>query len=462
MSDLRVSERVAVIGAGLVGSLWALMLARRGYIVDVYDRRPDPCLAGDVGGRSINLALSERGWKALDLAGVQNAVRTIAMPIKGRRMHAVDGSLTFQPYGREEGGRFGEGECIYSVARGSLNRLLLEAAEATGQTTVHFDHKLEDYRQDGEGVTLHFGEQGEPRCDRLFGTDGAFSAVRMRMMKADRFDVEQKYLEHGYKEIELSPDGAGDFQLPSDGLHIWPRGHFMLMALPNPDGSFTCTLFAPYEGADSFAEIANADAAQAYFEKHFPDIVPLLPNLKAQWTDHPTSSLAMVSCEPWHEGDRVALVGDSAHAIVPFYGQGMNCGFEDCTVLDGLMGDGGVKDWSTMLAKYSSLRKPSGDAILELALRNFIEMRDLTGDAQFLLQKRIERKLAQQYPDRWVPLYSQVTFTHIDYAEALRRGDVQRAIMRQVMDRPDIDEIWDNEELLNDVLQSALDLLDKK
>jgi kynurenine 3-monooxygenase len=170
----------------------------------------------------------------------------------------------------------------------------------------------------------------------------------------------------------------------------------------------------------------------------------------------------MVSCKPWHEGDRVALVGDSAHAIVPFYGQGMNCGFEDCTVLDGLMGDGGVKDWSTMLAKYSSLRKPNGDAILELALRNFIEMRDLTGDAQFLQQKRIERKLAQQHPDRWVPLYSQVTFTHIDYAEALRRGDVQRAIMRQVMDRADIGEIWDNEELLNDVLQSALDLLDKK
>ena len=450
MSD----ERVAVVGAGLVGSLWALMLARLGYVVDVYDRRSDPRTAGNVGGRSINLALSERGWKALDLAGIQDEVRAIAMPIKGRRMHAVDGSLTFQPYGRAEGGRFGEGECIYSVARGSLNRLLLEAAEGTGQTTVHFDHKLEDYQCDETGVALSFAN-GERHCDRLFGTDGAFSAVRMRMMKADRFNVEQSYLEHGYKEIELSPDDTGAFKLPSDGLHIWPRGHFMLMALPNPDGTFTCTLFAPYEGKDSFAEISDAEAAQGYFEKHFPDIVQMIPDLKSQWNDNPTSSLAMIKCDPWHEGDRVALVGDSAHAIVPFYGQGMNCGFEDCSVLHTLLEAGGAKDWSAMLSQYSTLRKANGDAIRELALRNFIEMRDLTGDANFLLQKRIERKLADRFPDRWVPLYSQVTFTHIDYAEALKRGDRQRAIMQRVMDRPDIEQMWDSDE----VLQSALDIL---
>ena len=445
-------ERIAVVGAGLVGSLWALMLTRRGYTVDIFDRRPDPRTAGDLGGRSINLALSERGWKALDLAGVQDEVREISMPVKGRRMHGLDGGLTFQPYGRAEGGRFGEGECIYSVARGSLNRLLLEAAEKTGQAQVHFNHKLEDYRQDDEGVTLNFGAGGERKADRLFGTDGVFSAVRMRMMKGDRFDSSLEYLKHGYKELELKADDQGGFQLPSDGLHIWPRGHFMLMALPNPDGSFTCTLFAPFEGPDSFEEITDSDAALAYFKKHFPDFVPLMPDLKSQWDSHPKSSMAMVKCAPWHEGDRVALVGDSAHAIVPFYGQGMNCGFEDCTVLDGLM-DGFLDaksggHWGEMLAQYSELRKENGDAILELALRNFIEMRDLTGDPMFLLQKRIEGRIAQEHPDRWVPLYSQVTFTHIDYAEALKRGNRQRAIMRQVMDRPDIENVSDSPEIV--------------
>ena len=449
----------AVVGAGLVGSLTALLLANRGHEVHVYERREDPRKVGDAVGRSINLALSERGWRALEKAGAVDAVREIAMPVKARCMHGRDGSLTYQPYGLPGKGRFGHDQCIYSVARGALNRILLEAAETKGGVQVHFEHRLSDFRYNADGLTLDFEDQGEVTHKRILGTDGAFSAVRQRMMKTDRFDFSQSYLEHGYKEIAMPPNGQGGFAIDPQALHIWPRGHFMLMALPNPDKTFTCTLFAPFDGPDGFSEIPDTQSARAYFESHFPDVLDLVPNFDTDWNTNPTSSLVTTRCSPWHIENRVLLMGDAAHAIVPFYGQGMNSGFEDARVLSDLLdeygGDPSQKEWGDIMSKFTELRKANGDAIGDLALRNFIEMRDRTGDPHFLLQKRIERRLADLHPERWIPLYSMVTFSHLPYVDALAIGRIQDGIMAEVMDRPDINSAWDGTEVENHALELA-------
>ena len=444
---------MAVVGAGLVGSLTALLLANRGHHVDVYERRQDPRKVGDVAGRSINLALSERGWRALEKAGALEAVHA----------PGLDGGLTYQPYGLPGKGRFGHDECIYSVARGPLNRILLEAAEATGRVDVHFEHRLEDFSVSQDAVSLTFEGRSPLHHNRLFGTDGAFSAVRQRMMKGDRFDFSQSYLAHGYKEIAMPPQEDGGFALDAEALHIWPRGHFMLMALPNPDRTFTCTLFAPFEGQDGFAGIPDVASARAYFDTHFPDVLDLVPDFDRDWESNPTSSLITTRCNPWHMGDRVLLMGDAAHAIVPFYGQGMNSGFEDARVLADLLDDHEGhptgEAWTALMADFTRLRKANGDAIGDLALRNFIEMRDRTGDPRFLLRKRIERRLTDRHPDRWVPLYSMVTFTHLPYAEALELGRVQDGIMEEVMARPDIDTVWDGNEVEQHALQLAAERL---
>ena len=338
--NAKKSEHMVVVGAGLVGSLWALMLAQRGHRVDVYERRPDPRTGSVKGGRSINLALSDRGWRALEKAGIAQKVRQIALPIEGRLMHAQDGALTFQRYGLPEAtGLHGDPQCIYSVSRANLNRLLVEAAEAHAGVAFHFGHKCADVDLSKNVLELESPEGSSVlvQYDRLFGTDGAFSAVRNRLTRTDRFDFEQRYLEHGYKEVAMQPDALGAFKMQKDALHIWPRGEFMLMALPNPDGTFTCTLFAPYAGANGLDQLVDPADALVYFEKNFPDVVPLIPDLTAQWATNPVSSLVMTRCYPWHHGDNVCLMGDAAHAIVPFYGQGMNSGMEDCSILSELL-----------------------------------------------------------------------------------------------------------------------------
>ena len=451
-------EKMAVVGAGLVGSLWALMLAQRGHHVDVFERRPDPRKGTYKGGRSINLALSDRGWRALEKAGIAHAVREIALPITHRTMHATDGNLTRQPYGLPNAkGKFNDPQCIYSVSRALLNRLLVEESEKHQYVNYRFDHRCVEMDLESKKLTLEKadGKQHMQTFDRIFGTDGAFSRVRDRLMRTDRFDFAQRYLTHGYKEIEMRPSANGEFKMEADALHIWPRGEFMLMGLPNPDGTFTCTVFAPYDGPNGLNGLDSDDAVMTYFSTHFSDVIPLIPDFTKQWLANPTSSLVMTQCYPWHHGDSICLMGDASHAIVPFYGQGMNSGMEDCSVLSELLDAmNSPQDWANTMQQYTALRKPSGDAILELALRNYIEMRDKTGDPSFLLRKKIEAKLAAKFPGRWLPLYSQVTFSHTPYEQALKAGKRQDRIMEKVLAQEGIEDDWDRPETFESILNA--------
>lgn len=440
-------ERIAVIGAGLVGSLQAIYLAKKGFKVEVYERRSDMRKAKLSAGKSINLALSDRGWKALEGVGIAEEIKKVAIPMHGRRMHLVDETLAYQPYGKE-------GQSIYSVSRGGLNQKLIEVADEFDNIQFFFNQRCLDINLSSN--TIYFqdetnNQQQSFTFDRVFATDGAFSAIRQRMMKQDRFNYQQYYIPHGYKELSIHPNADGSHKMEKNALHIWPRGEFMLIALPNLDGSFTCTLFFPFEGKDSFASIQTEADLLAFFNRTFPDVLPLMPNLSEDYFANPTSSLVIIKCNPWNYEDKVMLMGDAAHAIVPFYGQGMNCGFEDCTVFNQYF-EAYAGDWNKTFSEFAKTRKPDGDAIADLALRNFIEMRDLTADPKFLLQKKIENRLSERHPDKWVPLYSQVTFSHIPYSQALKNGQRQDEIMAQVMNTPGIENNWDSEEVESKIL----------
>lgn len=443
---MKKPEKINIAGAGLVGSLLSIYLAKRNYKVRLVERRPDSRKTSIYQGRSINLALSDRGWKALEGVGADASIREIAIPMKRRVMHAIDGKLTFQNYGKD-------GQAIYSVSRGLLNQRLLDMAEAMSNVELHFEQRVKSADLESGHIVVE-NEQGEEKAleaDYLFGADGAFSQVRSQMLKRDRFSYEQEYIEHGYKELSIPPGPNGEFQMEKEALHIWPRGEYMLIALPNPDATFTCTLFFPYEGDPSFDSLDSVKKARAFFEEEFADALALMPEFDKEWDENPNSSLCIIRCYPWVK-DRTALIGDSAHAIVPFYGQGMNSGFEDCSVLDEILEE--ESDWAQAMDRYQKERKLSGDAIADLAMRNFIEMRDLTADPEFLLRKKIEARLHDRYPDRWTPLYSMVTFTHMPYEEALRIGRIQDKIMQEVMARPDIEEMWDSPEVTAAILES--------
>lgn len=433
-------KQITIAGAGLVGSLLSIYLQKKGHTVEVYERRPDMRKTVVDGGRSINLALSNRGWKALEGVGLGEEIKKISIPMYRRVMHGKTGELSYQPYGKE-------GQAIYSVSRGGLNARLMELAEQEG-VVFHFDEKCTG--ADLENAQAHFenyisGATKKVNADLLLGADGAFSAVRGEMQKTDRFSYSQQYIEHGYKELEIPPNKEGKHQLEVEALHIWPRGSYMLIALPNPDGSFTCTLFFPFEGKPSFSSLKTVVEARRFFEDEFADALSLMPNFDKEWLENPTSSLVIIRCWPWAKG-KTALLGDASHAIVPFYGQGMNSGFEDCTVFNELMQKHG-DDWKAHFKEFETLRKPDADAIADLAMRNFVEMRDLTGQPEFLLQKKIEAKFSAKHPSKWLPLYSMVTFSHIRYSEALAQGKKQDAIMEQIMALPNIEAIWDTEEV---------------
>lgn len=415
-----MKDKISIVGAGLVGSLLALLLKQKGFSVQILEKRSDPRKAEIAEGRSINLALSDRGIKPLKMAGIFEKIQPYLIPMNGRMMHDAENNLTFQPYGKE-------GQFINSVSRAKLNELLIEEAEKEG-VEVLFDHKCETV--DFENSTIVF-ENGESiSCDLIIGADGAFSAIRKKLQFTDRFNYSQHYIEHGYKELSIDPV-AGGFGLEPNYLHIWPRGNFMLIALPNSDKSFTCTLFFPFEGDPSFKSLKDSKAIRNFFKTYFPDACELIPNIVEQFEGNPTSSLITVTCDPWHK-KRTLLIGDSAHAIVPFYGQGMNSGFEDVSLFVE-MAESMNFDWDAILPKYSSARKKDADAISELALYNFVEMRDHVGDENFLRKKKLERQIQEAYPKDWIPLYSMVTFSHIPYSEALRLGKIQRQVMDEFL-----------------------------
>ena len=435
-----MSQRITIVGAGLVGSVLGVMLAKRGHSVRIIERRPDMRTATISAGRSINLAMSDRGLKTLELAGIADDILRVAIPMHGRVMHDVAGNQTYQPYGVGN-------QAINSVSRGELNKVLLTVAERHG-VEILFSRRCVDIDIATATATFEHTETGARetfQADVLFGADGAYSAVRNRLMMTDRFDYSQTYLPHSYKELHIPPAADGSFQLEKHALHIWPRHSYMMIALPNLDGSFTCTLFFAHKGSPSFDELKTRADVERFFNEQFPDAVAMMPTLIDDFQANPESSLVTVRCFPWVANGKVALIGDAAHAIVPFYGQGMNCGFEDCRVLMACL-DHCNEDWTSALELYQQLRKPSGDAIAQLALDNFIEMRDKVADPVFLLRKQIEGYLYATYPEKFIPLYTLVTFSpDVAYNEALRAGTEADVLLAEIMAMPDVATSWNTE-----------------
>jgi len=452
-------QKIIIVGAGLVGSLLSIYLSKKGFKVKVYERLPDMRMENIMAGRSINLALSDRGIKALEETGIMEEIRKISIPMHGRFIHHADGSTAFQPYGKQ-------GQFINSVSRSELNKKLMDLAEEEG-VEIFFNESFKSIDWEKNIATFEHTPAApaasfrRPKASRLtthnfellFGADGAYSACRLQqMLKHDRFDYQQSYIDYGYKELSIPAGKEGSFRMEKNALHIWPRGNYMLIALPNMDGSFTCTLFFPFDGEISFNSLNTKEKVKSFFEKTFTDAAPLMPSLEEDFVDNPTSSLVTIKCYPWIRENKFVLIGDAAHAIVPFFGQGMNCGFEDCSVLNNLIGKYSG-DWADVLPEFQQQRKPDVDAIADMALNNFIEMRDKVADPMFLLQKKIEARLHIKYPDKWIPAYAQVTFSpHIRYSEALRRGEMQEEIMQEVMLIPGIEENWESEEIEKFVL----------
>ncbi len=418
-----------IVGAGLGGALLANYLAQAGHDVELYERRPDPRAAGYQGGRSINLAISERGLNALRGVGLDRQVLAMAVPMPGRMIHARDGSLRYQPYDRDPT------RCIHSLSRGGLNLALIEAAGRHERVRMFFEHKCTDADLDSGVARFEDARTGrivQSSGDAVIAVDGAFSAVRRAMLRLDRFDYSQHHLAHGYKELHIPPADDGGFRMRRDALHIWPRRSFMTIALPNPDGSYTVTCFWPLEGEDSFASLRCDDDVLQFFHREFPDAVPLLPTLLEDFRRNPVGSLMTVRCGPWNYRDKVLLMGDAAHAIVPFYGQGANAAFEDCVALSECLKRHNA-DVGAAFAELYAIRKPNAEAIADLALQNFIEMRDKSGSAVFRAYKQMERTLHGLAPQWYTPLYTMVSFSTIPYAEARRRARLQDRVVFGLM-----------------------------
>jgi kynurenine 3-monooxygenase len=423
-------KTVVICGAGLAGALLACYLAKLGYTVRLHERRGDPRRAGYAGGRSINLALSARGLWALDGIGLKQRVLDHAIPMRGRIMHkAVESpELVFQPYSKDPA------DAINSISRSGLNIALLDAAEQHPGVTILFNQRCVDvdlarcaatFVDDSNSGSAPGSSPVTDTGDLIVGADGAFSAVRGAMVRTDRYDYSQSYLDAGYKELHIPPRADGSYALDPSALHIWPRGSAMMIALPNPDKSFTCTLFWPYTGEHSFAAIRGEGDVLPFFKRHYPDAVPLMPTLVEDYRRNPVGSLVTVKCWPWtrfaDDGRAVTLLGDACHAIVPFYGQGMNAAFEDVRVLaECLERHGG--DLRPALEQYQALRKPNADAIARMAIENFVEMRDKVGTRGFLWRKRVEHFLHDLFPRSLVPRYNLVSFSTVPYVEALRAG----------------------------------------
>ncbi len=435
-----MQKNITIVGAGLVGSMLACYLSKRGHNVNVYERRGDMRKVGYLGGRSINLALSHRGWKALKKIGLAEGVEKIAIPMRGRMIHDLQGNTQLIPYGKD-------GQSIYSVSRGDLNRIMVEEADKFDGVNFFFDHRCS--KIDFEKNKLVFEKpNGEevPQNDTeiIFGADGAYSEVRYKMQITPNFNLHQQHEPYGYKELHIPASKTGEHQLEKNALHIWPRGNFMMIALPNMDGSFTVTLFNSFEGENSFGELTSNELVKNFFTDFFPDAVPLMPEPEKTFFENPTCSLVTIRSYPW-KYKHACLIGDAAHAIVPFYGQGMNCGFEDVIELDEILT--GTDNWDEALNKFQQQRKPNTDAIAALALHNYIEMRDLSGRKDFQLRTQIEKKIAEKFGNKFMTHYAMVTFSDLSYSEAQQRGAKQNELLDKIMALQNIEEKWDSEEV---------------
>lgn len=422
-----MKERIAIIGGGLSGSLLAICLAKRGFQVEVYERRGDIRQGKADAGRSINLALSTRGIEALKKVGLSEKVLMDAIPMNGRMMHSVKGELTYQAYGSS-------GQFINSVSRSGLNIKLLELADEFENVTLFFNHKCVDVDLNINTAIVENenGERIKIEAAIMFGSDGAFSAVRSEMQKTNRFNYSQTYENYGYKELEILPGENGEFLLEKNALHIWPRGEFMMIALPNPDASFTCTLFLAYEGKHSFENLKTKVDVTAFFETHFPDAMALMPNYLEDFFNNPTGNLATIRCNPWVYKN-FALIGDAAHAVIPFYGQGMNCSFEDVSEIDEII-ETYYPDWDKIFQKYQDARIVNANAIADLACKNFVEMRDLVGQPAFMHFKHIEHDLSVLYPEIYKSQYSLVSFSTVPYSQALAQGFKNEALIQYIIE----------------------------
>jgi kynurenine 3-monooxygenase len=421
-------REVTLVGGGLAGALLALMLARRGLRVTVYERRADLRIERIEEGRSINLALSVRGIHALEQVGLAEAVLAQTIPMRGRLIHPVSGSTSLIPYGRTPE------QVIRSVSRRNLNVQLLDALAHEPNAIVHFHHRCVGYDLRTRTLTIRdesTGREFRVEAPVVIGTDGAASAVRLAMLQSLRMNYSQEFLEHGYKELTIPPAADGSFRIEPHALHIWPRGGFMMIALPNLDRSFTCTLFLAHKGTPGFDQLTTREAVRDFFTQTFPDAVALLPQLEDEFFRNPTGGLVTIRCSPWYVNGQVLLLGDAAHAIVPFFGQGMNCSFEDCSVLAELF-DTHNGDWRVIFPRFFELRKANADAIAQLALDNFIEMRDTSADPHFAIKRQLEHLLEERYPGQFLSKYAMVSFHRVPYVEALERGRVQDRVLMEI------------------------------
>ena len=423
-------EKVIIIGAGLCGTLLALRMAQRGYEVAVYEKRPDQRKEEFVGGRSINLALSNRGLRALEMVGVKDEILKFCIPMHGRMIHPLEGDSWDSPYsGREQ-------DYINSVSREELNMSLLEAADKFDNLTVYFEAIVK--KVDIENAQISYTDiEGFDRTDTgavVIGTDGAGSIVRRSLMGQTTkllFNYSQDFLRHGYKELSIDPSREGGFRIFKNALHIWPRGQFMIIALPNLDGSFTVTMFHPYEGEFGFNNLNDEASIEHCFKTHYPDLIELMPNYKEEYKANPVGTLGTIKCYPWQAYGRTLVMGDASHAIVPFYGQGMNAAFEDVFVFNQML-DEHEGDWEKVFKSFQDVRKQDADAIAELAVDNFYEMRDHVDDQSFKEKRKLEMKLEQEF-ENYYSKYSMVTFKEeLSYFDAKQKGRMQDKLLLEM------------------------------
>ncbi len=474
---------IAVIGAGLVGSLLSLFLARRGFKVEVFERRPDMRSEKVAAGRSINLAVSTRGITAFKRAGLSEDVLAQAVPMFGRMMHSKTGELTFQRYGKDDS------ECINSISRASLNKLLMTMAEKTGKVRFHFEQNARGMDFKTSSLKLldeKTHKAHELHTDIVIGTDGSASKIREDMLKLKGYKGTEERLDYGYKELVIPPGPDGSFLMEKNALHIWPRGTYMLIALPNFDGSFTCTLFLPYTGAVSFEQLSTVEQVDSFFKSEFADAVPLIPDLAENFVKSPLGHMDTIKCAPWNVEGRALLLGDAAHAIVPFFGQGANCGFEDLTILEDCIDEHlsrggslyidhrqrpdtsddarrrlkeGSSNWQQIFDELTLRRKVNCDAIADMAVENFVEMRDRVGDPHFLLMKAVEKLLEKEFPGQYRSRYSLVTFSNAPYKLALDAGVVCEEILNKLcqnISKPEEIDLKLAEKLINERLAPLL------